>query len=134
MKAGPTFISELEAAGIGDIPVAVLNGYLVIGGADTRPLTQDERATLDRVCAAHDPTRQITPTIVLSKVDLFRRMTDAECAMMTRSLAAQSERIQAIFNAAQSFRSDAPEWPLLQAMASQLFGVERAAQLMTPGS
>lgn len=124
-RLGPMFAAELAAAGLGD-------GI----GWDSTGVCVDEAdphlAALRAVIAAHDPDAVPVPVTVLAKVDLYRRLTDDEFDRMTVGVAAQSKRIQGIFDAAQNFRSDAPEWELLKRMAVQLYGPERAAELMTP--
>lgn len=128
MKIGPTFYSELVAAGVGDAPI-VWNGDGVQFGADIDP---DTRARVCAVITAHNPARELPVVIVVPKIDLWRRMTDAEHVAMKQGVAGQSQRIQDIFNDCQTFRSDAAEWELLQAMATQLYGPQRAAELLAP--
>jgi len=71
---------------------------------------------------------------VVAKIDFYRRATDEEVRDISTALGAQSPRIQAIFRAAVNFRSDAEEWPLLQAAAVGLFGEARAAELLAPSA
>lgn len=57
---GPTFASELEAAGLAGLPFSWnINSGEFFGRED---LTDEQNATLDGVIAAHDPTKQLPPT------------------------------------------------------------------------
>lgn len=66
------------------------------------------------------------------KLDLFERATDAEAEAIMQAMALQPVRIQQIFLAAQSFVEGHELWPLLEGAAEQLFGEERAAELLAP--
>jgi hypothetical protein len=76
-----------------------------------------------------DPADVIT---VVSSVDFYRRMTEAEADQVEDVIAQQSARDRRIFEKANTFRSDAPEWPTLVGLATQLFGAERAAEILAP--
>lgn len=77
------------------------------------------------------PAPQPVPTVV-PKLELYRRMTDAEYEQMAVGVASQSKRIQDIFARVDNFREDDSLWPLLVSMGHQLFGQERTAELLKP--
>lgn len=97
-----------------------LNGKRVI-------MTSEEIAELDRLAniAVHAP-------IFVYKLDLFERTTSAEAEAILAAMDAHPARIRMIFNAAQSFREDHELWPLLTGAATEMFGAERAAELLAP--
>lgn len=68
-------------------------------------------------------------TIVFA-VDLWSRLTNAEADAVEAAMATQSVRVQNIFRSASSYRSDHELWPLLESMATSLFGAERAAEIL----
>lgn len=68
--------------------------------------------------------------IILPAVTLWERMTEAEAVAVTEVMKTQSVRTVQIFNNAATFRSDHELWPLLEQMATGLFGEERAAELL----
>ncbi len=70
------------------------------------------------------------PVVVIPSITLWERMTDAEAIQVNDAMAAQPVRVRQIFLTANTFRSDHELWPLLQQVASTLFGVERAAELL----
>ena len=70
------------------------------------------------------------PLIVIPAVTLWERMTDDEAIQVNDVMAAQPIRTRQIFLTANTFRSDHELWPLLQQVATTLFGVERAAELL----
>jgi hypothetical protein len=72
------------------------------------------------------------PVVVVAKLDFYRRCSDPEAEAIDQAFAGQPTRMRRIFDAAQTFRSDAEEWPLLQGAAIQLFGEARAAELLAP--
>ncbi|MFH6786624.1 hypothetical protein [Methylobacterium sp. MA0201] len=82
-----------------------------------------------------DPAAEApSPVTVVAKVDFYRRCSDAEAVAIDAAFAAQPVRLRRIFDAAQTFRSDAEEWPLLVGAATQLFGAERAGELLAPAA
>lgn len=62
---------------------------------------------------------------------LWERMTDDEAEQVNAAMATQPFRTRQIFLTANTFRSDHELWPLLVQMATDLFGEERAAELLT---
>lgn len=95
--------------------------------------------------ATYDPvTRIFTPPvtpdpepevslIIISAVTLWERMTEEEAAQVETVMATQPFRTRQIFMTAQTFRSDHELWPLLIQMATELFGEERASELLAAG-
>lgn len=69
---------------------------------------------------------------VLPSVTLWERMTEAEAEQVNAVMATQPFRTRQIFLTANTFRSDHELWPLLESMATDLFGVERAVELLSP--
>lgn len=72
--------------------------------------------------------------IVIPAVTFWERTTEAEGEEIEAMLAQQPFRVRQIFTTAQTYRSDQELWPLLQQVAVQLFGEERAAELLAPYS
>lgn len=70
--------------------------------------------------------------IVVSKVDFYRRMTDEEAEAVEDEIARQPVRQRRIFESANTFRSDAPEWGTLEFLAKKLFTPERKAIILAP--
>jgi len=68
--------------------------------------------------------------IVLPAVTLWERLTEDEADQVHDAMATQPVRTQRIFTTANTFRSDHELWPLLEQIANQLFGAERAAELL----
>ncbi|MGN6448794.1 MAG: hypothetical protein ACTHLK_09405 [Brucella intermedia] len=73
-----------------------------------------------------------TPETVIPSVTLWERMTEAEAEQVNAAMATQPFRTRQIFLTANTFRSDHELWPLLVQMATDLFGEERAAELLSP--
>jgi len=67
---------------------------------------------------------------ILPSVTLWERMTDDEAEQVRAAMETQPFRVRQIFLTANTFRSDHELWPLLQSMATQLFGDVRAAELL----
>lgn len=80
--------------------------------------------------APYVPSEQPQVPTILYPVDLWSRMTDAEADQVEAAMATQPVRIQNIFKYASSYRSDHELWPLLDTMATSLFGAERAAEIL----
>lgn len=72
------------------------------------------------------------PAVVVPSVTLWERMSDAEAEQVEAAMATQPFRTRQIFMTAQTFRSDHELWPLLESMATQLFGETRASELLAP--
>ncbi len=77
------------------------------------------------------PTPEPEPVvIVLPAVTLWERLTEDEADQVNEAMATEPVRTQRIFTTANTFRSDHELWPLLEQMATQLFGEERASELL----
>lgn len=76
------------------------------------------------------PEPEPEPPIVIPAVTFWERTTEAEGTAIEAMLNQQPFRIRQIFMAAQSYRSDHEIWPLLRGAAVQLFGENRAAELL----
>ncbi len=76
-----------------------------------------------------EPEPEVT---VLPAVTLWERLTEAEADQVNEAMATQPVRTQRIFTTANTFRSDHELWPLLEQIATELFGTARAAELLTP--
>lgn len=68
--------------------------------------------------------------IILPSVTLWERLTEQEANQVNTAMATQPVRTQRIFTTANTFRSDHELWPLLEQMATELFGAERASELL----
>lgn len=81
-----------------------------------------------------DPPVEPTPEMVkvLYPVHLWERMTQTEADAVGAVMAEQDFRTRKIFESASSYRSDHELWPLLQQIATQLFGAQRAAEILAP--
>ncbi|WP_245414798.1 hypothetical protein [Brucella oryzae] len=73
---------------------------------------------------------QPEPVTILPAVTLWERLTEAEAEQVNAAMATQPFRTRQIFLTANTFRSDHELWPLLVQMATDLFGEERAAELL----
>lgn len=78
------------------------------------------------------PLSVSAPTIIVYPVHLWERMTQSEADAVGAVMAQQDFRTRQIFSSASSYRSDHELWPLLQQIATQLFGAERAKQILAP--
>ena len=76
------------------------------------------------------PEPELEPITIVYPVDLWSRMTDVEADAVVQAMTTQTVRIQNIFRAASSYRSDHELWPLLVSVATSLFGSERAAEIL----
>lgn len=74
----------------------------------------------------------VEPVTIIPAVTLWERMTDAEAEQVNAAMAPQPIRTRQIFLTAPTFRSDHELWPLLMQMATDLFGEDRAAELLSP--
>lgn len=81
-----------------------------------------------------EPIVEPEPVTILPAVTLWERLTEAEADQVNEAMATQSFRTRQIFRTANTFRSDHELWPLLVQMATDLFGEERAAELLADPS
>lgn len=72
----------------------------------------------------------VQQVIVIPSVTFWERMADQEAEQVQVAMQAQPFRTRQIFMTAQSYRSDHELWPLLQQAAIELFGEERAGELL----
>lgn len=77
------------------------------------------------------PPTPSSPVIVVPSVLLWERLTETEAEQVNAAMATQPFRTRQIFLTANTFRSDHELWPLLVQMATDLFGAERAAELLS---
>lgn len=77
-----------------------------------------------------EPEPEPDPVTILYPVDLWTRVTDAEAEAIEAAMLTQSVRLQNIFKSASSYRSDHELWGILTGMTTQLFGAERAAEIL----
>lgn len=77
-----------------------------------------------------EPVEPVPVIIILPAVTLWERLTEDEADQVNEAMATQPVRTQRIFTTANTFRSDHELWPLLQQMATELFGAERAGELL----
>jgi len=80
------------------------------------------------------------PVTTVYAVDFWTRLdggedgNSGEVAQVFSAMETQPMRTRKIFESANSYRSDHELWPLLQQLATSLFGEERAAQILAPSS
>lgn len=77
-----------------------------------------------------EPQPELDGIVVIPSVTLWERMTEAEAEQVETVMATQPFRTRQIFMTAQTFRSDHELWPLLTQIATELFGEDRAAELL----
>ncbi len=76
------------------------------------------------------PEPEDLAVISIPAVTLWERMTEAEGEQVEAVMQTQPFRIRQIFTTAQTYRSDHELWPLLQQVATELFGAQRAGELL----
>ena len=79
----------------------------------------------------HTPISPDPVIVVVPAVTLWERMSEDEAVQVEAAMSTQPFRTRQIFMTAQTFRSDHELWPLLEAMAKELFGEQRAADLLS---
>ena len=72
----------------------------------------------------------VEPVTVLPAVTLWERLTNDEAEQVNAAMSTQPFRTRQIFLTANAFRSDHELWPLLESMATDLFGKARAVELL----
>ncbi len=82
------------------------------------------------VIEPYAPELEPLPVTVIPSVTFWERMTETEAEQVYERFNLQSFRTQQIFITAQSYRSDHELWPLLHQVAVDLFGAERATELL----
>ncbi|WP_262525308.1 hypothetical protein [Agrobacterium tumefaciens] len=91
-----------------------------------------EWEALGNVIPPFMPTEEPESVVIVNNVDLWSRMTNVEADQVGAAMEEQTFRVRKIFESASTFRSDHELWPLLQQVATTLFGAERAAQILAP--
>lgn len=76
------------------------------------------------------PSPEPEQVVAIPAVTFWERTTEAEGNAIEAMLNRQPFRVRQIFMTAQSYRSDHELWPLLQSAAVQLFGQDRADELL----
>ncbi|MGU3399137.1 hypothetical protein ACLBWS_05250 [Brucellaceae bacterium D45D] len=109
--------------------------YLVKVGDDEYHISttnEDDIPALLSVAMGADKPDYPTPdpVTVLPSVTLWERLTNEEAEQVNAAMATQPFRTRQIFLTANTFRSDHELWPLLVQMATDLFGDERAGELL----
>ncbi len=74
------------------------------------------------------------PVAVVNSVDLWSRMTDEEADQVGAAMDNQPFRVRKIFESANTYRADHELWPLLQQIATTLFGEDRAGEILAPSA
>ncbi|MFC7065000.1 hypothetical protein [Brucella rhizosphaerae] len=77
-----------------------------------------------------EPIEMPDPVVILPAVTLWERTSKKEAADIEAAMETQDARSRNIFRTATTFRSDHELWPLLEQMATELFGEARAAELL----
>ncbi len=95
---------------------------------------QSSRRYVDGNIVEYVPPPPPPPVVEVPSVTLWERLTDDEADQVNAAMATQPFRTRQIFMTANTFRSDHELWPLLVQMATNLFGEERAAQLLADPS
>lgn len=90
---------------------------------------QNYRRYIDGEIVEYTPPL-IESVTILPAVTLWERTTTTEAAQIEAAMETQDARSRNIFRTAQTFRSDHELWPLLEQLATELFGAERAAELL----
>lgn len=109
---------------------------------DAVPVTDEQWADAQRIALWQSPDGTLTTpppqepmegpsVVVIPSVSLWERLTETEAEQVNAVMATQPFRTRQIFLTANTFRSDHELWPLLVQMANELFGAERAAELLS---
>lgn len=85
----------------------------------------EEVAFLEGILQPIEPEIHIIPAVTL-----WERMTDEEAEQVNTAMTLQPFRTRQIFLTANTFRSDHELWPLLEQVATGLFGEERASEIL----
>lgn len=101
---------------------------IFVSGEGEVVLTGEEA---EQFVKSNSPGLEPEPVVtVLPAVTLWERLTEDEADLVNEAMATQPVRTQRIFTTANTFRSDHELWPLLEQMATELFGENRAAELL----
>ncbi len=92
------------------------------------------RKWVDGEVVEYVPPPPPPPVAVVNAVDLWSRMTDDEADAVGNAMTTQPFRVRKIFETAATYRADHELWPLLQQIATSLFGEDRAAEILAPSA
>lgn len=133
MMFGPKFRQAVVEAGIEGL---VLWADGTIGGRGGLSPEQDAalQAILDDYDAEADPedVPAQEPPARVYKATMFRRMTDEEYAAYEQIRAQFPPRLAALFDAVEYLSTNDEFWPAMVAAANQVYGEERAAEILAP--
>lgn len=138
----------------GATKVAVVNGIASCISADVSMLSLPSQFELIEVEAGEtvpqlgwllvdgefQPPIVPEPVTTVYAVDFWTRLdggedgNSGEVAQVLAAMEQQPIKTRKIFDTANSYRSDHELWPLLQQLATSLFGEERAAQILAPSA
>jgi hypothetical protein len=116
------------------ILMTVEKGAVLIGQQDTPELwqkLQDWLAAGNAIPAYNPPP---PPPVEVARETILLRMTDAEAALLENALANASPRTRLLWSSTDTYRSDTPLWPPIEAMAKHLYGDARAVELLAPSA
>ncbi|AVH41806.1 hypothetical protein [Agrobacterium tumefaciens] len=105
-------------------------GYVLPDGA----IEMTEQEYIQALDHAKNAPAQPPSIPILYRVDLWSRLTEDEAEQVELAMASQSARVRNIFNSAASYRSDHELWSLLEETAVDLFGQDRAAEILAPSN
>lgn len=120
-----------QTAAISDPSSAIPKHAIELSEADWRDLYDNQayrRYVSGQIVEYTPPMAE--PVTVIPAVTLWERLTEAESEQVNTAMATQPFRTRQIFLTANTFRSDHELWPLLVQIATDLFGEERAAELL----
>ena len=136
----------------GTIKVAVVNGFASCVSADVSMLSLPSQFELIEL-EAGETVPQLgwllvdgefqapvvpAPVTTVYAVDFWTRLdggedgNGGEVAQVLSAMETQPIRTRKIFESANSYRSDHELWPLLNQLATSLFGAERAGEILAP--
>jgi hypothetical protein len=123
------FLSATYANGERTVCVAETdtNGAVVVSTADT---PAEWAALLASGIPIADYAAPPLPPYILSKFDFIGRMTDDEAGLFDAALAASPVKERLAFQNAASLDSSAPLFAVFAGRVSDLFGKDRAAELL----
>lgn len=79
-----------------------------------------------------DPGALEPALVIVPAVTLWERLSQIEADQVAAAMETQPFRTRQIFLTANTFRSDHELWPLLVSMATELFGEQRASEILAP--
>ena len=127
-RIGPSFFSELQAAG-----VTCVSSYVNSTGDITyvEGTTDADKAKVEKLLTAHDPTKPgPAPAYSIYKTDVVSRMTDDELDKFDAGLTAATTRERRMWTDCTQIQSDSPYFTALQQQFAAAFGTGRATTLL----